>query len=256
MSADLPPTAPAPVERPVMVQRWSDVVFVHWRYDPAVVQALLPRGVHVDTIDGNAWVGLVPFRMEGLGVPGWAPLPLVGSFPEVNVRTYVRAGGRRGVWFFSLDIDRALPAVVACAAYHLPYCVGDVLHVHAGGMIISSVERRWPHGATVRSHLAVEVGSRPADDDALARVLTSRWGLVSATRRGRLAHAPVDHRPWPLQQGQVRDLEDGLLAGAGLPAPQGDPHVVWSPGVDVRVGRPARRCDGRHSPTGQAGLAA
>lgn len=93
---ELPPRVATPVRRPVMFQRWTDVVFLHWRLDPAVVQALLPDGVTVDTYDGSAWVGLVPFQMEGLGVPGLAPFPRVGRFPEVNVRTYVRAGTNLG----------------------------------------------------------------------------------------------------------------------------------------------------------------
>ena len=109
-----PLVCPAPVRRPVMVQQWNNLVFLHWRYDPSAVQALLPHGIEVETFDGSGWVGLIPFHMDRLGLPGGlAPLPHVGSFPEVNVRTYVRAGDRVGVWFFSLDIDRFLPAVVA-----------------------------------------------------------------------------------------------------------------------------------------------
>ncbi|MGA0036041.1 MAG: YqjF family protein, partial [Ilumatobacteraceae bacterium] len=132
------------VKKAVMVQHWTDIVFCHWRYDPAVVQQLLPAGVEVDTFDGSAWVGLIPFHMDGLGFPGLAPLPYVGSFPEVNVRTYVRAGNRRGVWFMSLDIDRWLPALVARLGYRIPYCVGDVRHVRIGDRVMSSVQRKWP----------------------------------------------------------------------------------------------------------------
>ena len=92
----LPPRFAEPVRRPVMTQFWADLVFLHWRYDVDVVQRLLPPGVLVDAHDGSAWVALVPFRMERLGLPGVGPLPLVSQVPEVNVRTYVRSGaGRR-----------------------------------------------------------------------------------------------------------------------------------------------------------------
>ncbi len=146
-----------------MVQRWADVVFLHWRYEPAVVQRLLPAGVTVDVYDGSAWVALVPFRMEGLGLPRLAPLPLVGTFPEVNVRTYVHAGDRRGVWFFSLDINRVLPTVVARAVYDLPYCFGRVHHERVGDIVTSGVERRWPRagsGAGGRHRRAGRVAPR------------------------------------------------------------------------------------------------
>ena len=247
-----PVRCPEPVRRAVMVQRWNDVVFLHWRYDPAMVQRLLPRGVTVDEHDGAAWVGLIPFSMEGLGVPGMAPLPVVGSFSEVNVRTYVRAGNRRGVWFFSLDVDRRLPALVARSAYHLPYFAGAAVHRRTDDLVRTRVERRWPTddgsartGIVARSAITVRTGG-PIDADApLPRFLTARWGLITSTRRdrdrpGRIRYAPVDHPVWPLHAADVVDLDDGLVAAAGLPHPRTAPHAMWSPGVDVRVGRPRR----------------
>ena len=251
----IPATCPEPVRRAVMVQRWTDVVFLHWRYDASVVQGLLPPGVTVHEHDGTAWVGLIPFSMERLGVPGWAPLPMVGSFPEVNVRTYVRAGHRRGVWFFSLDVDRRLPAVVARSAYHLPYFAGAASHRRTDDLLETRVERRWPtaggsgHAADpaselrARTRVTTKTGDPIGAGDPLARFLTARWGLISSTRgdrrrRGRLRYAPVDHPEWPLHTAEVIDLDDGLVAAAGLPQPDSAPHAMWSPGVDVRVGRP------------------
>jgi uncharacterized protein YqjF (DUF2071 family) len=221
--------SPDVVRRAVMVQRWCDVVFLHWRYDPDEVQRLLPDGLEVDVYQDQAWVGLVPFRMEGLGFPWLHPLPHVGGFPEVNVRTYVRAQGRPGVWFFSLDVDRLAPAVTARVAYGLPYCSGAVQHVRAGNVVASTVERHWP------------VSSCPAMTSVAVRTatfLTARWGLYSTTRRGRLRNAAVDHAPWPLRRAEVEVLDDHLVTAAGLPAPDGAPHALYSPGVDVRVGRP------------------
>ncbi|MCP4434561.1 MAG: DUF2071 domain-containing protein [Actinomycetia bacterium] len=234
-------SAPESVQRPVMVQYWTDVVFIHWPLPPEEVQALLPDGVEVDTFDGNAWVGLVPFRMEGLGLPGLAPLPMVGSFPEVNVRTYVRSGPRRGVWFFSLDVDRLLPALVARAAYALPYCKGDTSHHRMAETVSSSVRRTWPGGRggpAAMAELVVHTGDPIDVGPGLESFLTSRWGLVSASRGGRLRWAPVEHPKWPLFSGELAQLDETLLAAAGLDRPAQAPHVMWSPGVPVRVGRP------------------
>lgn len=246
--AELGPPASAgePIRRPIMVQRWADVVFLHWRYEPAVVQRLLPAGVTVDVHDGSAWVALVPFRMEGLGLPRLAPLPLVGTFPEVNVRTYVHAGDRRGVWFFSLDINRLLPTVVARAVYDLPYCFGRVHHERVGDIVTSGVERRWPRAGTGPAAAVAVRGGPPLDaTDPLAGFLASRWGLLSAGRRGRIRWAPINHGPWPLYRAEVLHLDEQLVAAAGLPQPQGPPHVLWSPGVDVTVGLPTRRLENK-----------
>ena len=224
-----------------MVQHWTDVVFVHWPLPPEQVQALLPDGVEVDTFEGNAWVGLVPFSMEGLGLPGLAPLPMVGRFPEVNARTYVRSGPRRGVWFFSLDVDRLLPALVARAAYALPYCKGDTSHHRVADVVSSRVRRTWPGGRggpAARAEIVVRTGDPIDVGSGLESFLTSRWGLVSASRRGRLRWAPVEHPQWPLFSGELAHLDETLLAAAGLDRPAQAPHVMWSPGVPVRVGRP------------------
>ena len=92
MTVSLPNVADKEVKNAVMVQHWSDLVFIHWRYPAEIVQNLLPQGVEVEQFDGSAWVGLIPFHMNDLGFPLVHPLPYVGSFPEVNVRTYVRYG--------------------------------------------------------------------------------------------------------------------------------------------------------------------
>ncbi|MEM7349229.1 MAG: DUF2071 domain-containing protein [Acidobacteriota bacterium] len=236
----LPQLRVEPVNRPVLTQRWSDVVFLHWPYDPAVVQRLLPPGVTVDTHDGSAWIALVPFTMERLRVPGLPPLPFVGSFPEVNVRTYVHAGDRRGVWFFSLDVDTMLATMAARVGYQLPYCYGRAEHSRGGDTVRSRVRRRWPSKDGAMADIEIRITGEEAGDDPLVHFLTSRWGLISSSRRGRLRYAPVDHPPWPLYTGSLVDLNESLIRAAGLPDPVGEPQVLYSPGVDVRVGLPGR----------------
>ena len=106
-----------------MLQGWHDLTALHWRYEPAEVQALLPKGFVVDTFDGSAWVGLIPFHMRRVRIPGLPPFGPLSTFPETNVRTYiVDPAGRRGVFFLSLDITRLLPTIVARLGYRLPYC--------------------------------------------------------------------------------------------------------------------------------------
>lgn len=237
----VPPRLGEPVRRAVMVQRWSDLGFVHWPYEPEVVGRLLPPEVEVDTFGGAAWIGLIPFHMDGLGFPWFSPLPHVGSFPEVNVRTYVRAGDRRGVWFFSLDVNKLLPTLVARALYRLPYCYGRVEHRRNGYLLRTRVERRFSGTerarASCRLELAVGEAVDPGND--LATFLTARWGLVTG-RAGKLVWAPVEHPEWSLFHGDLLDLDSELVEAAGLPAPAADPTVYYSPGVDVRVGRPVR----------------
>ena len=227
---------PHPVTRPVMVQQWQDLTYIHWRYDPAEVKSLLPLGLEVDTFDGSAWVGLIPFSMRHIGLPFGPPIPYFGSFPEVNVRTYVRRNGIPGVWFFSLDVNRLLPALVARTTYFLPYCWGHATNKYEGNEVVAEVRRRWPHGASTA--LRVKVGGPIDEPDELSVFLSARWGLYSRGFGNGLRYAPVDHEKWPLHTAELVALDDTLVVAAGLSAPRGPAHVMFSPGVRVRVGRP------------------
>jgi uncharacterized protein YqjF (DUF2071 family) len=221
-----------------MVQQWRDLAYIHWRFEPAVVKELLPPGLEVDTFDGSAWVGLIPFSMRGITVPHMPPVPYFGSFPEINVRTYVRRDGVPGVWFFSLDVNRLIPAVVARTTYLLPYCWGGASNRIEDGVLRSKVERRWPSRA--HSATAVEIGPVIPRSDDLAVFLSARWGLYSRGFFGGLMYAPVDHEPWRLHTAHLQSIDQNIVQAAGLPAPTGEAHVMFSPGVSVRIGRPRR----------------
>jgi hypothetical protein len=228
-----------------MVQGWHDLASVHWRYDPAVVQALLPDGFTVDTFDGAAWVGLIPFHMRRIRVPHTPALGPLSTFPETNVRTYLRdPEGRPGVWFCSLDITRLLPALVARVSYRLPYCWAKMSIERDRDLITYTSRRRWPRpsaAGVAESQTVIRVGQqvRPADVDELQVFLTARWALGTTFGR-RLMWAQVDHEPWPVHRAELVSYDETMLTAAGLPAPTGDPVVLWSPGVDVRIGRPTR----------------
>ena len=221
-----------------MTQRWTNLAYVHWRYEPSVIQALLPEGLEVDTFDGSAWVGLIPFSMRDVGVPKLPPVPYFGDFPEVNVRTYVKRNGVPGVWFFSLDVNRLAPALVARTTYLLPYCWGKASNELDGEVLSTLVRRRWPNIAS--TNIRVRVGDAISEPTELENFLTARWGLYSRGIGKSLMYAPVDHETWPLRRAQLISLEDTLVIAAGIPTPQGDPHVMFSPGVSVRIGLPHR----------------
>lgn len=235
MTRNFAPECPDPVTFAVMRQEWRDLAYVHWRYEPEVVQALLPSELSVDIFDGSAWVGLIPFSMRNIGLPHGPAVPYFGSFPEINVRTYVIRDGRPGVWFFSLDVNRFLPALVARLTYRLPYCWGRASHEVTNDVWTTRVKRRWP-SAVDPTEIVVRPGEEIEPDD-LDHFLTARWGLYSATRRG-VRYAPVDHEPWPLRTAELVRADSALVKAVGLPAPTGDPHVRCSPGVAVRIGRP------------------
>src|SRR5260370_520901 len=109
-------------QSPVMFQRWLHLLFLHWPVSPEIVQMTLPKGLQVDTFEGNAWVGIVPFFMQGVRPAGFISFPGISNFLELNLRTYVRdANGRPGIWFYSLDANQPLAVCLARATFALPY---------------------------------------------------------------------------------------------------------------------------------------
>jgi uncharacterized protein YqjF (DUF2071 family) len=227
----------------VMIQSWCDLTFLHWRYPAERVQALLPPGLTVETHDGAAWIGLVPFRMDGVRPPGAPALPWLSRFPETNVRTYVRGpDGRSGIWFFSLDAAR-LPAVCAGrVGYGLPYCWSDMAVEVVGPRLVYRCRRRWPGPTGARCDASVRAGAPLTDADLgpLDHFLTARFRLYSQLA-GRMVAANAQHPPWPLRRAELEHLDQDLIQAAGLPAPDHDPLVHASTGVTVRIGmwRPA-----------------
>lgn len=232
---------PVPVDRPVMRQRWERLTFLHWAFEPAAVQRLLPQGLQAETFDAVAWVGLVPFFMR-VRTAGGHGMPWVSSFCETNVRTYVRDGqGRAGIWFFSLDAARLSAVAVARATYRLPYHWSAMRLTERDGQFSYACRRLLPGSRDVISRVRVSVGEPYSDGEQTARdhFLTARWMLFSSSGSWyRVARAW--HQPWPLHRVQVQAVEDRLIAAAGLPQPDGEPLAHYSPGVDVRIGRPEK----------------
>ncbi|MDN3497158.1 DUF2071 domain-containing protein [Planococcus sp. APC 4015] len=213
------PDAPRLAGRPVLSQRWSDAVFLHWRVAPQRIAHMLPPGVRPDTFDGSAWVGLVPFVLSEFRFLPLPPVPLLGTFAEINVRTYgVDADGRRGVVFRTLEAEHLVPVLTARGIFGLPYRwaqIGMRMDRPAGTIEYRSRRRRpdgRPSGPGTR--IAVHVGTDPVDTP-LSRFLTARWGFHER-HLGRTRWAANEHPAWPLVDARVTHLRDGLLADQGF----------------------------------------
>lgn len=240
MGADIEPVTADPLSwerRSVLHQRWDELAFFHWPFDPADVQRLLPDGLTVDTFDGRAWVGLIPFEMRRVQLGPTPPVPYLGDFVEINVRTYVTdPQGRRAVWFFSLDVPRSMIVGVARTVFALPYCFAHARHTVDGADHVYTLRRRRPHAARPTAEMRFTVGERIPDDDVddLDHFLTARWALVT-TRFGRLRYGAVTHVRWPLHRVDGVEIDQNVIEAGGLPSPVGEPIARYSPGVRVDV---------------------
>lgn len=227
-----------PDGRVVMRQTWRDLLFLHWPVDAGQVQALLPPGLTVDTFDGQAYVGLVPFTMRNVR-PVWSPsVPGLSHFHECNVRTYVHRDGQEpGVWFFSLDAANWIAVQIARSLFHLPYFPARMSLARDGKQITYHTRRRGGAPGTADCHAVYTPTGTPAPalPGSLPFFLAERYLLYSA-RGGSLYRGQVHHTPYPLQPVQLHELSQTLTAAGGFPLPDRLPPLMhFARGVTVDI---------------------
>jgi uncharacterized protein YqjF (DUF2071 family) len=217
----------------VMQQTWQNLTFMHWRYDVEEVRKTIPAELTLDTFDGSAWIGLVPFVLAGVRPFGLPATPWISTFPETNVRTYVRGpDGERGVWFHTLEADRLIAVMAARTWFKLPYRWA-AMDVRTGDKTVEYRSERKASFGQGKTDVAIEVGER-IETDELADFLTSRYRLYTF-HNGRVGCGKIVHEPWPLQHGKVLRLNEDLIVNCGLSAPVGEPvvHFCREQVVDV-----------------------
>jgi uncharacterized protein YqjF (DUF2071 family) len=247
--ARLAPTR-RPSRRPIGFQSWSNLLFLHWRLPADTVRSLLPGELTLDTWDGEALVGLVPFQMSGVR-PWWSPsVPGVSNFCETNVRTYVHHRNQNpGVWFFSLEAASSLAVRIARWRWSLPYYRATMELERRGSKIRYASRRLWPGPSGANCRIAATIGegwgsstgsdrseaTDSAEPGTLDHFLIERYILYAQSAAGRLRMGRVHHKPYPLRKVRVDQLEETLTASTGL-APTGEVcHAAFSKRVDVEI---------------------
>jgi uncharacterized protein YqjF (DUF2071 family) len=233
-------------------QRWQKLLFIHWRMPLEQLQPLVPDQLAIESFDGSAWLGVVPFSMERIR-PWWSPpVPGISWFLETNVRTYVvDRRGVRGVWFFSLDANKQLAVSVARRFWHLPYQMAkmtlmtEVKSSSSGQLKVSYVGRRTdspPAEYRISANVSLSVPPVPAAPGTLDHFLVERYLLFSQSRNGTLMTGRVHHEPYQLRTVHGVEAAQTLTAAIGCPVASKQPpdHVAYSDGVDVRVSPLAR----------------
>ena len=222
--------------------QWTDLAFLHWPVPKDALQRLVPRGVEVETFDGDAWLGIVPFCMRKTRIRGLPPLPYATDFPELNVRTYVRVGDKPGVWFFSLDAKSRLAVAGARATFGLPYFRAE-MEVEQRGLLTSYVSRRVDDRAPPARFAAGYCSggaSRPAKPGTLEQFLVERYCLYAQGRDGSLRCGEIAHAPWQLQSASVQLGVCDMTRLLGFALPDCAPFALCAEPVEVVAWRPMR----------------
>ncbi len=233
---------PVPSGPWVLGMVWRDLLFMHWPVEADALRPLVPPSLSIDTFDGSAWLGVVPFDMTGVRPRFLPAVERLSHFPEINLRTYVTAEGKPGVWFFSLDAHSRLAVRLARATFHLPYFDAEMscrvsngevhyrsIRTHEGAPPAQFVARYGPAGEPFES-----------GPGTIEHFLTERYCLYSADGSGKVRRGDIHHRLWPLQPADVEVQTLAMTQQIGLKPPEPEPVLHFSNRLDVLAWLPRR----------------
>jgi uncharacterized protein YqjF (DUF2071 family) len=240
---------------------WRDVLFAHWPVAPAVVEEKLPPGLAVDTHDGQAWLGVVAFRMDPIK-PRYSPIGL--TFGECNLRTYVTpadavgadtdsrsdldanvdsgpesdSNSGPGIYFFNLDASDRLSVTLARRLFQLPYYTAR-MDVSRRGEEVRFRSRRTHSGAPPNRFAATYRPTGEAFEAGAGSIevfLAERYRFYTTIGDG-LAVGEIDHEPWELQPAEATIETNTCFEANGFEQPDGEPLLHYSRMLPVSAGR-------------------
>jgi hypothetical protein len=220
-----------------MHQRWHDLLFAHWALPPERIRPLIPRELELDTFDGKAWVGVIPFWMSHVRFRWLPPIPTAATFPELNVRTYVRAPQepeKQGVYFFSLDAASVLAVLGARGGVGLPYFWADMeARVVNDEVAYRSIRRQRPRPAELVGRYRA-TGPFSTTKSSLEQFVTERYCLY-VVRLGRIHRVQIHHLPWPLQPAEAEFQINSMARANGIELPPERPMLQFAKYLEVYV---------------------
>jgi uncharacterized protein YqjF (DUF2071 family) len=226
---------PMPSSAWVMTQTWHDLLFAHWPVDAATLQEKLPAGFELDIFEGQAWVGVVPFHMANVAPRGVPALPWISSFPELNVRTYVRVADTPGVYFFSLDAANPVAVGVARTLAHLPYYSAEMTAQKDEGWVIYNSRRRSPGAPPAEfagRYRPVGELHTPVDG-TLEYFLTERYCLFTVDSNFHALQLDIHHPPWTLQGAEAEISANTMAEASAIRLPSMAPFLHFAQRQDM-----------------------
>lgn len=206
MISSSPPFLPER-RRPSLTARWSNLILLTYPVDEGLVRPWLPRDVEPDLVDGRAQVSLIAFdfvdtRVRGRRIPGFV------DFPEINFRTYVRQGDRRGVAVLRELVPSPLAAAIGRLRFNEPFRSAQMESRTAslGDELVVEHRWRWKDGRHFVRVTADQNSDAAPLEGPVHDLLGRRWAF-GRTRRGDPMVLRVEHPAWALRRVRTLDFE-------------------------------------------------
>lgn len=221
-------------QRPwVMAQSWQQLLFAHWRVPVEALRPHIPATLELDTFDGEAWLGIVPFSMREVHPRAGFNVKGLSDFPELNVRTYVQRDGKPGVWFFSLEAGNRFAVRFARRFFHLPYFKASMSSTRDGDWMRYRSERAGTPPVRFEAKYRPISPVFRAESGSLDHWLTERYCLYCTAPSGSLFRCEIQHKPWSLQRAEAEITVNSMVEGLGITLPDEPPLLHYSERLDV-----------------------
>ena len=203
-----------PENKPLLIQDWENLSFMHWVVNKKILNQYIPEGLKLDLFHNNAYIGVIPFMMKNVR-PRWgASVPFISNFPEFNIRTYVKIGKTKGVFFLTLDAQSIITRIFASNFYYLPY-------KYSRGFVKSKDNFYYWKSKRVFTDYSLE-GSceglgeyRYAQKESIEEFLFERYYLF-VTNQNKILKGFIHHHPWKLKIAIPRLIKNNFLKAYSL----------------------------------------
>ncbi|MFC5541612.1 MAG: DUF2071 domain-containing protein [Bacilli bacterium] len=214
----------------LMKQTWSDILFLHYPVKKEVLELHLPPNLELDTYEGTGWVTIVPYMMKASGFRGLPSIPMGAGIPGINVRTYVKAGEKPGIYFFKLAIRNRLAAIAAKSFFQLPYLYMDISLRRTGETVC--FESR-AHPIPLVCEYRVQSPASPVEKGSLGEWLLERYCFYTTGPKGKLLRGDIFHESWIIQNIDLIGMENNIFSTFRLNPQSFRPVIHYSKQLNV-----------------------
>lgn len=229
-------------KRSIMGQKWSNLLFIHYKVDPKELQKLIPPPLELDLHNNEAWVSVVPFKMTEVRPGNIANI--TPSFPEINVRTYVKYGEQHGVYFLTLDANNKLVVKTSSLFPGLPYKQAEMNQSGEGSaenpfyMKSNRKEKNAP-SAAFEANYEVKQEKTSLARDELSRFLVERYRFFGVNKDGCVVKTDINHAKWPIKTATATIKQNTMLDSIPqIKVLNQEPIVNYVEEMDVKVWAP------------------
>ena len=199
---------------PLLLQKWETLSFMHWSVDKKIISKYIPNGLTLDLYENGAYIGLIPFMMKNVR-PRWGfSVPFISNFPEFNIRTYVKKGNKRGVFFLTLDAQSIITRIYASNFFHLPYRYSRGYVIRKNGSFLWSSNRLYK-GFELEGSCEGYGEFEYAEKDSLEEFFFERYYLYISSNN-QIKSGRIKHHKWKIKKAKPRITKNAFLDSYSL----------------------------------------